>query len=64
MWPFCGLILRVVLGLLDQLHIFSWLYLMELLELLGYSSGATRAAVLDFSKGFSMIWHAGITSQT
>ena len=53
----CGLFLisSMVLGLLDQLQIFSQLYLIELLGLL--RSEATRAVALDISKAFDRVWH-------
>ena len=45
----------MVLGLLDQLQIFSQLYLIELLGLLT----DTRGVALDISKVFDRVWHAG-----
>ena len=48
----------MVLGLLDQLQIFSQLHLIELLGLL--RSEATRAVALDISKAFDRVWHAGL----
>ena len=62
----------MVLGLLDQLQIFSQLYLRELLGILK-CLGATRAVALDISKAFDRVWHAcllhkhksyGISAQT
>ena len=51
----------MVLGLLDQLLIFSHLCLIELLGLLTFNrSGATRAVALDISKAFGQVWHAGL----
>ena len=44
--------------MLDQLQIFSELYLIELLGLL--RSEATRAVALDISKAFDRVWHAGL----
>ena len=49
----------MVLDLLHQLQIFSQPYLIELLELLT-DQGATRAMVLDISKAFDRVWHAGL----
>ena len=49
----------MVLGLLDQLQIFSQLYLIELLGLFN-KSRATRAVALDISKTFYRVWHAGL----
>ena len=49
----------MVLGLLDELLIFSQLYLIELLGLLT-GLGATRAVALDISKAFDRVWHAGL----
>ena len=49
----------MVLGLLDQLLIFSQLYLIELLGLFN-RSGATQAVGLDTSKTFDRVWHAGL----
>ena len=44
----------MVLGLLDQLQIFSQLYLIELLGLL------LDLGLLDISKSFDRVWHAGL----
>ena len=44
----------MVLGLLDQLQIFSQLYLIELLGLL------IDLGLLDISKSFDRVWHAGL----
>ena len=44
----------MVLGLLDQLQIFSQLYLIELLGLL------TSLGLLDTLKAFDRVWHAGL----
>ena len=57
MWPFY-LISSMVLGLLNQLQIFSQMYLIELLGLL--TSGATGAVALDISKAFGRVWDAGL----
>ena len=43
----------MVLGLFDQLQIFSKLHLIELLELL-------IVVALDISKAFDRVWHAGL----
>ena len=45
------LISSMVLGLLDQLHIFSQLYLIELLGLL---------IGLGLLEAFNRVWHAGL----
>ena len=51
----------MVLGVLDQLLIFSQLYLIELLGLLTrFGAGATQAVSLDISKAFDKVWHAGL----
>ena len=50
------LIFNMVLGLIDQLQIFSQLHLIELLGLF------TRAVVLDVSKAFDRVWYAGLKS--
>ena len=52
------LIINLVLGLLDQLQI-SQLYLIDLVGLLT-GPWATRAVVLDISKVFDRVWHAGL----
>ena len=54
----CGLFSSMVLGLLDQLQIFSFSQ-SYLIELLGLSnmSGAARAVTLDISKVFDRVWH-------
>ena len=56
MWPF--FISSMVLDLLDQVQIFSQLYLIELLELL------TDLELLELwhliSKAFDRVWHAGL----
>ena len=44
-------------GLLDQLQIFSQLYLIELLGLL---TGLGLLELLDISKAFDRVWHAGV----
>ena len=49
----------MVLGLLNQLQIFSKLHLIELVGLLT-RLGATQAVALDISKGFDRVWHAGL----
>ena len=49
----------MALGLVDQLQIFSQLYLIEFLGLLK-RSGATRAVALDIYKDFGKVWHAGL----
>ena len=49
----------MVLRLLNQLLISSQLHLIELLRAFN-RSGATRAVVLDFSKVFGRVWHAGL----
>ena len=53
----CGLFLifSIVLGLLDQLQIFSQLYLKELLGLL--TGISTWVVVLYISKPFDKVWH-------
>ena len=48
----------MVLGLLDQLLIFSGLYLIELLGLL--TGLGLRAVALDIFKAFDRVWHAGL----
>ena len=48
----------MVLGLLNQLLIFSQLYLIELLGFL--QVWATRAVALDISKAFDKVWDAGL----
>ena len=48
------LISSMVIGLLDQLQIFSQLYLIELLGLL------TSLGLLDTLKAFDRVWHAGL----
>ena len=53
------LISSMVLGLLNQLQIFSQLHLIELLGLLT-RLGATQAVAPDISKGFDRVWHAGL----
>ena len=50
------LISSMVLGLLDQLLVFWWLCLIELLRLL--TDRATWAVALDISKALDRIWHA------
>ena len=57
----CGLFLisSMVLGLLNQLQIFSQLYLIELLGLFN-RSGATRAMALGISKTFDRVWYIGL----
>ena len=49
----------MVLGFLDQLQIFSQLYLIELLALFN-KSGTTRTVALDISKVFDRVWNAGL----
>ena len=53
------LISSMALGLVDQLQIFSQLYLIEFLGLLK-RSGATRAVALDIYKDFGKVRHAGL----
>ena len=48
----------MVLGLLNQLLIFSQLYLIESLGLL--TGLELRAVALDISKAFERVWHAGL----
>ena len=57
----CGfyMISSMVLGLLDQLQIFSQLYLIRIARAFN-RSGATRAMALDISKAFDRVWHAGL----
>ena len=47
----------MVLGLLDQLLIFSQLHLIELLRIAFNRSGPTPAVALDISKAFVRVWH-------
>ena len=47
----------MVLGLLDQLLIFSQLHLIELLRIAFNRSGATPAVALDRSNAFVRVWH-------
>ena len=47
----------MVLGLVDQLQIFSQLYLIESAF---KRSGATGAVALDVSQAFDRVWHAGL----
>ena len=56
MWPF--LIYSMVLGLLDQLQIFS--VVSDRISRAFNKSGATRAVALDISKPFDSVWHAGL----
>ena len=49
----------MVLGLLDQLVIFSQLYLIEFARAFNRSR-ATRAVALDISKAFDRVWHAAL----
>ena len=49
----------MVLGLLDQLQIFSQLCLIELIGLL-IGLGATRAVALDISTAFDRVLHIGL----
>ena len=56
------LISGVVLGLLDQLQIFSQLCLIKLLGLLtGLApAGATGDVAVDISKAFDRVWHGAL----
>ena len=47
----------MVLGLLDELQIFSQLYLITRAF---NRSGATRAVTFDISKTFERVWHADL----
>ena len=48
----------MVLGLLDQLQIFS--VVSDRIARAFNRSGATRAVALDISKAFDRVWHAGL----
>ena len=48
----------MVLGLLDQLQIFS--VVSDRIAWAFNRSGATRAVALDISKAFDKVWHAGL----
>ena len=48
----------MVLGLLDQLQIFS--VLSDRIARAFNRSGATRGVALDISKAFDRVWHAGL----
>ena len=52
------LISSMVLGLLDQLHIFP--VVSDRIAWAFNRSGATRAVALDISKAFDKVWHAGL----
>ena len=52
------LISSMVLGLLDQLHIFP--VVSDRIAWAFNTSGATRAVALDISKAFDKVWHAGL----
>ena len=55
------LISSMVLGLLNQLQIFSQLHVIELLGLLT-GLGYSQAVALDISKDFDRVWHADLQS--
>ena len=48
----------MVFGLLDQLQIFS--VVSDRIARVFNRSGATQAVVLDKSKAFARVWHAGL----
>ena len=52
------LISSMVLGLLDQLHIFP--VVSDRIAWAFNTSGATRAVALGISKAFDKVWHAGL----
>ena len=52
------LIFSMVLGLLDQLQIFS--VVSDRIARAFNRSGATREVALDVSKAFDRVWHAGL----
>ena len=49
----------MILGLLDQLQIFSQSHLIELLKLLT-GLGLLKLPQLDISKAFDKVWHVGL----
>ena len=53
------LISSMVFGLRDQLQIFSQ-FVSDTIGRAVNRSGATQAVVLDISKAFDRVWHAGL----